>query len=292
MDKTAHDLRSVLLAACAMCLASGALAQAVASIAIADKPLRIIRGAAVYKAAAGTILQKDDIIETGGGSAQFDAGPDAIVAMGPETRLYVGSLGADGKAAELQLLEGWLKLASKSTASAGVTTASFQASMDAGAVIVNSKPGKDAMFAEAGEQLVVRFDAKGKAAAPLKVPAEQFAFALAGQPLVLQSRPAKDFLTDMPPQFRDRLATVPAAAKQPKLVAIKERDADFADVAAWLGSSLPARKSFVARFRPRLKDLEFRKKLEQALGVSDDWKHVLKPPAAPHSHNNNDIRIY
>lgn len=270
-----------IIAACAMGLAGSALAQAAASIAVADKPLRIIRGAAVYKAGSGTIVQKDDIIETAAGSAQVDAGPDAIFSMGPDTRLYVASLAADGKAADLQLLQGWVKLASKSAARAGVATSAFQVSLGSGALIVNSKPGKDALFADEGEQLAARIDAKGKPGAPVKVPAEQYAFALAGQPLVVQPRPAKDFLADMPPQFRDRLAPVPASSRAAKVAAVKERDADFADVGPWLGASLPARKGFVARFRARLKDPEFRKKLEQALGTSADWKPVLRPAAAP-----------
>jgi len=273
--------RRWMLAACAMCLAGSALAQAVATIAIADKPLRIIRGAAVYKAGSGTIVQKDDIIETMSGSAQIEAGPDAIFSMGPDTRLYVASLAADGSAAQLQLLQGWVKLASKSQARASVATAAIQVSLGAGALIVNSRPGRDAMFADEGEQLAARVDDKGKPGTPVKVPSEQYAFALAGQPLVVQSRPAKDFLAEMPPQFRDRLASVPASAKAPKVAAVKERDADFADVGPWLGAALPARKGFVARFRARLKDPQFRKKLEQALGTSADWKPVLQPAAPP-----------
>jgi hypothetical protein len=293
MKHISTTVRSWALAACAACLTGGAWAQTVASIAIADKPLRIIRGAAVYKAAGGTIVQKDDIIETAAGSAQIDAGPGAIFAMGPGTRLYVAGLAADGKAAELQLLQGWVKLASQSAARASVAATNFQASLGAGAVIVSSRPGKDALFADEGELLAARIDDKGKPGAPVKVPPEQFAFALAGQPLVVQPRPAKDFLADMPPQFRDRLAPVPASAKAPRLAAVKERDADFADVGPWLGSSLPARKSFVARFRARLKDPNFRKLLEQALGASADWRPALKPPAAQQSApNRNDNPIY
>jgi hypothetical protein len=40
----------------------------------ADAPLRLIRGAAVYKAANGVALQKDDILESGVGGAQVEAG--------------------------------------------------------------------------------------------------------------------------------------------------------------------------------------------------------------------------
>lgn len=272
----------MLLAVCLALSAGGAHAQAVATVTMAEKPLRIIRGTAVYKASVSTIVHKDDMLETGAGGAQVEAGPDAIFALGPETRVYVSGLATDAKGAtELQVLQGWVKLASSTAARPSVTTASFRVGFGAGAVIVYSKPGKDGLFADAGEQLAARMDAKGKPGTPLKIQAEHYAFALAGQPLVVQPRPASDFLGEMPPAFRDRLAAVPPSVRGGKLEAVKEREADFADVAPWLGASLPARQSFVARFRPRLKDAQFRRQLEQALGNSREWKEALNPAPAP-----------
>ena len=271
-----------LLAACLFGVAGAALAQAPAPaiVTVTDKPLRVIRGAAVYKAPGGTVLQPGDIVETGAGSAQVEAGPDAIIAMGPNTRLYVESLAGGGKGTELQLLQGWVKLASKGPARAGVALPGFHAGFARGAMIAGSKPGKDAVFADEGEHQLVRSDDKGKPGAPLKLPSEQFAFALAGQPLVVQARPGKDFRTEMPLQFRDRLAPAPASVRAPKTAAVRERDVDLADVAPWLAASLPARKGFVARFKVRLKDPVFRKELEQAL-PGPEWKAVLAPKAAP-----------
>lgn len=54
---------------------------------------------------------------------------------------------------------------------------------------------------------------------------------------------------------------------------MKGRDAAFADVDDWLASTLPARRRFVARFKPRLLDHA----LDHALGRSPDWKPVLYP---------------
>ena len=278
MKAITDTLRLLVLASWLGGVAGSANAQAVTVITIADKPLRIIRGAAIYKAVGGTIVQKDDIVETAAGSAQLEAGLDAIIAMGPNTRLYVGALASDAKATEVQLLQGWIKLASKGGARPGLASVGLQSSFASGAVIVCSKPGKDALFADDGEQLVTRIDDKGKSGILVKVPPEQFAFVLAGQPLVVQVRPTKDFLAEMPPPFRDRLASAPQSTRAPKVAAIKERDADFADVAPWLSAALPARKGFVARFRPRLKDSQFRKQLEESL-PGPEWKAALNPPA-------------
>jgi hypothetical protein len=273
--------RTWILCVCLAGTAGGAWAQA-AILTMAEKPVRIIRGATVYKAVSGTLLQKDDIVETAAGGAQVEAGPNAIFAMGPETRLYVASLATDAKAVtELQVLQGWVKLASNTAKRPSVATAALQVGFGSGAVIVNSKPGKDALFADEGEQLAARLDDKGKPGAPVKVLAEQYAFVVPGQPLVVQARPARDFLGEMPPAFRDRLAPAPLPAKGGKLPAVKEREADYADVEAWLSSSLAVRKSFVSRFRLRLKDPEFRRQLDQAMGKNSEWKAVLYPPAAP-----------
>jgi hypothetical protein len=264
-------------------------AEAAAMLALADKPVRIIRGAQVFQGASGTLVLKDDIVETAAGIAQIELGADHIVALGPQTRLYLLAPGGDGKGqAELALLQGWVKVRNGSGSVTQVATGMLQIGVAQGAVIVHSEAGKEELFADAGEQQAARLDDKGKPGAPVKVPAESYAFVDPGKPLVLQARPAKTFLAAMPPPFRDRLAAGPALGKAARQPAIKDRDVAFADVEPWLGSGLAVRKTFVTRFRPRLKDPQFRKELDQALGQGSEWQAVLHPPATaarprPHS---------
>src|SRR5881398_1306812 len=79
-----------------------------------DAPLRLIRGATVYQAGSGVALQKDDILESGAGGAQVEAGPNAILALGPQTRILVAGLPADGRGnLDIMLLQGWLKVMDK-----------------------------------------------------------------------------------------------------------------------------------------------------------------------------------
>ena len=267
-------LAAGLLAAPGAC----ALDAAAGTLAMAEQPVRIIRAAQVYKAVNGTLVLKDDIVETGAAGAQLELGPDSIVALGPQTRLYLGALGQDGKSAELALLQGWIKVLSKTASRTLVASSAMQISVGAGAAIVHSKPGKDELFADEGEQLAARVDDKGKPGAPVKVAPVSYAVADAGKPLLLFPRPAKPFLGEMPRAFRDPLALAPRPPKPLKLAAVKEREADFADVDAWLTSSLAVRKSFVARFRARLKDPQFRKQLDEALGQGSEWQPVLHPP--------------
>lgn len=253
---------------------------AAGTLTLAEQPVRIIRAAQVYKAVNGTLVLKDDIVETGAAGAQLELGPDSIVALGPQTRLYLGGLGLDGKGAELTLLQGWVKVLSKTAGRTQVASTGMQVSLGVGAAVVHSKPGKDELFADEGEQLAARVDDKGKPGAPVKVAPLSYAVADAGKPLMLFPRPVKPFLGEMPRAFRDPLALAPRPAKPLKLAAVKEREADFADVEAWLRSSLAVRKTFVSRFRPRLKDPLFRKQLDEALGQGSEWQPMLRPPAA------------
>jgi hypothetical protein len=237
----------------------------------ADAPLRLIRGAAVYKAANGVALQKDDILESGAGGAQVEAGPDAILALGPQTRVLLENLPLEGRGAmQVVLLQGWLKVMDRN-GPATVVTPALQLSFANGSAIVHAAEGQDAVFAEEGEQQLTP-----KARGPLKLALEQYAALEPGKPLA-PGRPPRAFVAAMPPPFRDRLSRAPDVPRAGKVQPIKERETDFADVQDWLQASLPARKAFVARFKPRLADPVFRKALDGALGQSVDWKPVLHP---------------
>lgn len=248
-----------------------------AMLTSADAPMRLIRGATVYKAANGVALQKDDILESGAGGAQVEAGPDTILALGPQTRVLLENLPADGRGAmQVALLQGWLKVMDK-TGHATVVTPVLQLSFANGSAIVHAAEGQDAVFAEEGEQQLTRLDkVDAKTRGPLKLAAEQYAALEPGKPLA-PGRPPRAYVAAMPPSFRDRLARAPDMPKAGKVQPIKERETEFADVQDWLRASLSARKAFVARFKPRLADPVFRKALDGALGQSVEWKPVLHP---------------
>lgn len=261
---------------CAAAPAEGAPA-ARAVLTLLDAPLRLIRGTAVYRTAAGVALQQDDILESGAGGAQVELGPDAIVALGPQTRAMLASLPPNGHAPmEIALLQGWLKVMDKG-GQAAVVTPALRVAFANGSAIVHAAGGPDAVFAEDGEQLLVRRDgADAKSRPPLRLGAEQYAALEPGRPLTA-GRPPRAFIAAMPPAFRDRLARAPDVPRAGKVLPAKERELDFADVEPWLRAALPDHRAFVARFRPRLADPAFRKALDDALGDTPDWKPVLHP---------------
>jgi len=277
-------MRDRLVLACLMlatCVAQAQVQSAPrAVLTLADQPPRLIRGAAVYGAGSGVAVQKDDILETGDAGAQLEAGPDAIVAVGPHSRALVANLAPDGKSpVEMELLQGWIKVAVKGRR-ATVVTPALQVAVPSGSTIVHAGGGMEAVFAEEGEQQVARVDEKGKTGAVLKLGTEQYAGLDAGKPQPVAGRPPRAFVAALPPGFRDHLARAPDVADAGKVQPKKQREAAYADVDAWLASTLPARRRFVARFRPRLSDADFRTQLDRALGQGPDWKPVLHPARA------------
>lgn len=285
-------MRNRFFTACLLLLGFAGLAQgepaaqprsgARAVLTLADAAPRLIRGAAVYKAASGVALQKDDVLESGAGTAQVEIGPGAIIALGPQTRVMLAGLPADARAPlEIALLQGWLKVLDKG-GRAVVVTPALQLSFANGSTIVHAADGRDAVFAEEGEQQLTRLgQSEPRSKAPLKLAAEQYAALEPGKPQAAPGRPPRDFISAMPPGFRDRLAPAPDVPRAGKVAPVREREADFADVEAWLQAPLPVRRTFVARLKPRLADPAFRKALDAALGQSAEWKPVLHP-ARPH----------
>ncbi|WP_413672808.1 hypothetical protein ACEN9H_27530 [Massilia cellulosiltytica] len=269
-------MRFRFLFACLMLVATALRAEEPRTVlTLADQPLRLIRGAAVYKAGSGVAVQKDDILETETAGAQVEAGADAIVALGPQSRVLVANLAPDGKSpVELELLQGWAKVYAKGRRAVVVTPA-LQVTVPSGSTIVHAGEGLDAVFAEEGEQQVAR------AGTVLKLATEQYAGIDASKQQLVTSRPPRAFVSAMPPAFRDHLARVPGVRNAGKVAPVKERDAAYADVDDWLASTLPARRRFVARFKPRLSDPDFRKQLDRKLGQSPDWKPVLYPARRP-----------
>jgi hypothetical protein len=252
--------------------------QAQATLTMAEQPLRLIRGASIFKAGNGVAVRKDDILETGAAGVHVEAGPGAILALGPRTRVLIRELPPGGKSAEVALLQGWVKLAAGPGTPALVATPVLQVALAGGATIVHAGDSLDAAFAEEGAQQVASVDARGRAGPPLKLGAEQYTQADPAHPQLAAGRPTRAFVAAMPPSFRDRLARAPAVPNAGKVAPLKEGEAGFADVEAWLTAPLPGARTYTARFRPRLADPGFRQQLERALGQDPGWRAVLHPP--------------
>lgn len=259
-----------------------AFAYDLSTITFAEKPVRIIRGVTALKGVAGVAVQKDDIVETGASGAQIEFSNEFMFAMAPDTKVYLANVQfGESKHAEIVLISGWIKVLGKRSGQSGrvlITTPFIRVSLENGFSIVHTSGNKAEMFAEDGVQTIAELSEFGKSGVEIKINREQYASRLAGQNLKIIPRPPKEFIAEMPITFRDPVTAAPDRSKGVKIQAIKEREVDYSDVAPWLDNNMAVRKIFINRFKPRLKDLNFRNQLDAQLGQAADWKSILHPP--------------
>ncbi|MEX3981071.1 hypothetical protein AB4Y45_19070 [Paraburkholderia sp. EG287A] len=243
-------------------------------LASTDAPVGVVRGANVTSAAAGDTLRDGDLLESREGVAHLQDEHGTLVALGPRTRAM---LMADTHVA---LLSGWLKIAAAVCASA--RCAQVRVDMEPGALDIGASAaaiiaGPDDtqtvnVFSETGTQT---FAAKP----PTPIPTGRFASIGSPGHVQISARPTDAFVTGMPVAFRDALQ--PLAVARPAHIAPPSHAATYDDIAPWLDSKLPARKSFPARFRSRLTDRAFRHDVQAHLNTLPDWRVLLYPPERP-----------
>ncbi|MCP3725605.1 hypothetical protein M3I53_21175 [Paraburkholderia sp. CNPSo 3272] len=247
-------------------------------LASSDAPVGVVRGANVTSAAAGDTLRGGDLLESREGVAHLQDEHGTLVALGPQTRAM---LMADARVA---LLSGWLKIAAAACATA--PCAQVRVDTESGALDVGSSAAA-IIAAHVNTQTVDVFSETGTQTLPTNPPTSirsgRFASFDSTGRVQFSARPTDAFVTTMPVAFRDALQ--PLAVARPAHIAPPSHAATYDDIAPWLDSKLPARKSFPARFRSRLTDRAFRHDVQAHLNVLPDWRALLYPPARPGVHN-------
>lgn len=209
-------------------------------ITYAEQAARIARDTSLYRAGRGVALREDDLLESGSGALQFDAG-GASFALGPASRIFID------KGGEIVLLEGWLKLRGLPARPLAAATAHLRLASSGSTVILHAGAAASELFAEAGE-VVVHETGTGKRRPGASVPHEHFAVRAGILPLRLAERAPPDFLAAMPRGFRDEL--VPLALNGPATQPRRERGARFAELAPWVNGHPLLRQRLQARFEP------------------------------------------
>lgn len=254
-------------------------------ITLADNPIQIIRNTSLFNAKQGVTLQKGDIVETGISNTQIEVSPDMILAFAQESKAYIASIEKSGAVCtDVIVINGWVKAFAKKSSSDGcikITSPLMGVLLKNGASIVHVSDNKTDMFAEDNGQTITALDERAKAGAETKVSREQYASRLAGQDVKVLPRPPKEFIAEMPTIFRDQITSTANRLKNTKVEAEFIREVEYQDIEAWLKSNIAPRSGFVNRFKPRLKDANFRKRLDAQLGQTPDWKNILHPPPPP-----------
>jgi hypothetical protein len=210
------------------------------SITFAEQPARLVRGKSLYRVGRDTGLQPDDMLESGSGAIQLDAG-GATLAIGPATRIWIRS-GSD-----IVLLDGWLKLQGRGGRAMTVSSSNLSLTGSAASLTVQASGAATALFVEAGTVPVRELDG-GKARRAVTVAPEQFASRSGAQPLRLAARPPPDFLAALPRDLRDALVPLPANA--PAMLPRPERTVGFAELAPSVAGHGALRQQLQRRFEP------------------------------------------
>jgi len=265
-------------------------AQEIATLTLAEGPLRVIRGATVLRAAEGVRLHQGDILESANpGFAQLEFAGGTIVALGPSTRVFLFHFPAGyagdktaGKAAiaELVLLSGWLKGEPGSKAGAyRYATPQLAATTREGTVVLHATGGATEIFVESGSAAIGRESSQGDLEQPVSARAGQFFSRAAGKDVTTSPRFSPAFLDAMPRSFRDTLPSRPVPARPPE--AQREHEVTYSEIQPWLIIQQNWRRGFVERFQPRLKDAAFHKELEAHLDQYPEWTPILHPEKGP-----------
>lgn len=262
-----------------------AAVQDVGAVTFLEGSLRIIRGTTALQAAEGMRLRQGDIIESSDeGFTQLEFVGGAIVALGPLSRMFVFRDGVEGKSgsnateAELVLLSGWLKGQSGPHAgSYRYESPMLAATTGNGIVVFHSNESGCEVFVESGSAAIGEVSPDGIVGQPTAGNAGQFFSRRRGKTLVNSSRPSAPFVEAMPRSFRDalpsRLAHFGGKPVEPKA----QHQVSYVEIQSWLTMPSAWRRGFVDRFKPRLKDPEFRKQLEIRVAEYPEWGPILHP---------------
>jgi len=256
---------------------------AIGSVTLLEGPLKLIRGVSAYRGLEGMNLQHGDILETSADAfAQFEF-PSAIVALGPQSRLYILSSGGSSTghpvSLDLILLSGWLKFeSSNSKALYRVRAPLLAATTSGGTVLIRSAASTCEIYVEsAGATSLSEISANGDASSSTQAKSSQFFSRQTSEAVSVLAAPSAAFLQAMPRQFRDTLPPRQDLHLDKSVEAKSEHPVSFDEVEPWLKLPFSWRKGLAQRFSPRLSDTNFRKQIESHLREFPEWDPILHP---------------
>lgn len=239
----------------------------------------VVRGTAVLPCSEGMRVVQGDILETtSSGFAQLEFSGGTIAALGAASRLFL--FRAAGTSTDLVLLSGWLK--GETSAKGGAFryfTPHLGATTKDGTFVVHAALSSAEIFVESGSGTVSEMSTQGTMGHAVSVKSGQFLSRKSGKNVLVGARPDAVFLESLPQAFRDTLPSHLAAfqGKKPPQAARSDHEVTYAEIQPWLTIGQAWRGGFVERFKPRLKDPEFRRAVEDHLDDHPEWDVVLHP---------------
>lgn len=274
------SISGIVFAASLALLSDAVGADRPAVVTILEGSATIIRGSAKLGAAEGVRVQPNDLVETGKDTfarLEFDDG--TRLDLGPSTSLQLShpaEFSADRPA--LYMLSGWIKLSlgdAKGSRAPAFSSLLFDGTDLAGVVLARMDGRGGALFVEQGKARIANRHGR-----PFPVPAlksNDFVSITKDGHTALDTRPAHDFVEQMPRSFRDtippRLARYRDHEVNPKALG----DFSYAEVEPWINAELAVRRQFVRTWRSKADEGAFRLELANKLSFHPEWGPVLFP---------------
>ena len=274
MRLTRISFRSLLLCFASLLASSLARAQPASVVGIVEGGATLIRQTTRYALAEGVALKEQDIIETAPGAfVQIELPGGVLVGIGESTRLMLRPrVGKGLTPPPLYLLQGWLKTGS--SGAFGYASPTFEIATQAATTVVYTMGAQYEVFLESGAAKLTLRDGAHTIA---QLGSGDFAQRREGATPTVARRPAPEFLTKVPRQFRDRL---PARGEQfakrniaPKAIG----EVAYTDVAAWLRTEPAVRLPLLPLWRSRAADLTFRAAAKADLAQHPEWEPYADP---------------
>jgi hypothetical protein len=264
-----------------------AAAQEIGTVTLMEGSLRVIRGTTVLQGAAGVRLQQGDFIESSDrGFAQLEFTGGTIVALGASSRLFLfrnaarRNTGKAVKAAavEVVVLRGWLKGETGSNAgSCRYASPVLGAATSGGTIVLHATAQAAEIFVESGSAEASEITPDGNWGRKTGAKAGQFLSRRSDKSIAVSARPDSVFVESMPRPFRDTLPSRMSLFAGKPAQAKRDHEVSYSEIQPWLTMGQTWRRGFVERFQPRLKDVTFRKALEDHLADHPEWDPVLHP---------------
>jgi hypothetical protein len=239
----------------------------------------VIRGISQYDVLEGMRLSADDIVKTESDTfLRLEYADQSWLELGPQTELQLRPLNSRrAKRPGLYLLHGWLKLEGKSSADAaqGIAVPGADLNDISGVLVVRLESQSLVVFAEKGSaRWVNRAPPSGEG---MSLKNGDFLVADANNVPKVQSRPTPQFLAELPRPYRDTLPARYSIYAGRTVTPKEQRSFSYSEVEPWVNGEATIRRQFVATWRRRIREAQFRDSLDRQMQLHPEWDPILHP---------------
>ena len=225
-------------------------------------------------------VQPNDLVETGKDTfnrLEFDDG--TRLDLGPATRLQVNNPSeTTGDRPALYVLSGWIKLSfgeSKHPRAPAFATPWYDGIELGGVVVAHVEARGWALFVEQGRARLANRHARVPVPPPLK--SGDFASITKDGKVAIDTRPAREFVDEMPRAFRDTIPSRVLRCGQREVAPKALGEFTYGEVESWLDAEPSVRRQFVRLWQSKADETAFRTLLIAHIGQHPEWGPVLFP---------------